>query len=590
MPAYRLLALFCLLLPAVGGCVSGGGASYPPRPVAPPPADNSAPSSSKSTSATGSRIDSPRVSRPAPEATPSLSSQADQAARSAPLSSEPFRVDEVFNYAATEEPQVSRRLAHYQSREREWSALAGRLGELLAGRKPSESWSTCLAELVSTREKYARARELLRDLEFGDPRRLMSAATALGEARRADISFLSGNCEQVRQTAVQSVAVGFDLSPGDTAGQLEELVLSHAGQGRIPEAVESLDMLRRYYPGHAGDPGFIRRLSLAFMRSGAAGHALGLLADYRNSAPDVQRVDLGRLRADLLMVAGQYEEARAGYEEIAARHAAMADERQWVEEQLRLLRGEVPASPRERQLFAAILEAYLLYEGGVQPPEFVENLRRLESRYPVGILTFRARIMADELAENSRKWLRNQLDQAREQMGRQDYAGAVERLQAIPLESLVADEQAEVSALLDEARILEREEEERRLQQELQELADQWDEAERLLGMRRYDEAMEAFSLLLETRYHDEAARKIGEAADMAAGELRRQAAGLFVRARRDGDLQAAEESWHLLRRIVRDYPRSKLIERVRDNLGQVEEYLERLEPGIVERLGDGET
>jgi hypothetical protein len=99
---------------------------------------------------------------------------------------------------------------------------------------------------------------------------------------------------------------------------------------------------------------------------------------------------------------------------------------------------------------------------------------------------------------------------------------------------------------------------------------------------------------LLGSAYADESRRLIREASQEAAAELRREAAGLFVRARRSDNPERAREfaveSWTLLRRIVSRYPDSDIIPRVWDNLVPVEEFLESLEPGLVDRLQEEEA
>lgn len=501
----------------------------------------------------------------------------------------PELAEEVFRYAEGEERQVAARLGYHRDRERHWRELEGRLTALVGEGGLPDRWRQCREQLTTVVTAYQQAQDRLRDLQFGDFADLPAGAAAVAVALRADLEFGAGRCAEIEQQAEITVAAELDRFHTVASEQLQAVALHHAGQGRAAEAAAALDNLARLYPERQLPPHLVSEAALALTRAGAGEEALRLLARHRRTAakPDF-KPDPARLEADLLLLAGRGDEARKLYGQIAARHAAGEDERRWIAEQLALLRGEVLAGNVERELFLEMVRDYILFDGRAVPPRLPERLARLERLYPGGMLTHRGRLLLDRVKAAAVLWLEEQQREIEELLARRDYEPAIARLEELAREELTPPKRDWVREQLALALKAQREAEEQRRFLEQQALTIQWEEANRLLGLRRFDEAITAFSQLLATEYGGEARRRIAEASLEAATEIRREAAGLFVRARRSEPRQGLElalESWRLLRRIIERYPASEIVSRVRDNLQSVEEYLESLEPGLVDRL-----
>lgn len=121
------------------------------------------------------------------------------------------------------------------------------------------------------------------------------------------------------------------------------------------------------------------------------------------------------------------------------------------------------------------------------------------------------------------------------------------------------------------------------------ELLEAWNKAGALFDAGKYEETIVELAVLVNTSYSAVAKEKILKAQTEVAKQLRTQAAGLFVKARKS-DVSAQkkkllEESWALLNKIVTTYPEIAIIDKVKQNLSQIEEQLEELDPALLHHL-----
>lgn len=566
----RISFLILLLWPLVAmiGCAAGPVAQ-PPSPEPPPVVEPAGPV---------------EPVQPEPE---EVEPPAPAAALPPPL----FEAEEIFDFSVAEEEYLRPHLERYLEKRQAWRQKAADLAELVPrGDWPAE-WSRCLEQVQEVAAGYEAAMERLNDLEFAGPAMFGEAATALSAAYRADLAFVAGDCGEYYRLAGKTVASrleSFQLAAGE---QLQAIMLHYARQGEGEGVRQTLASWQRLYPDQLLPFASLEKVALALFRAGEREQALELLAaqEEATAGRPVESLAIARLRADLLLIAGQEEQARRRYEEIAAGLAALDEQRQWVAEQLRLLRGQLPVSREERELFLNLLGEAVLYDGRALPEGLTRSRQRLEERFPAGLLTFRARLLAEEVERRAKAWFQAQLGRVEEWKADGVYDQAIAALQDLLAENLLLPQREQLREMLATAEESRRAAEESRRQLERQALEIQWEEADRLLGLGRYDEAIMAFSRLLESDYGAEARRRMGEAAREAATELRREAAALFVQARRSADperaAELAGESWRLLRRIVAQYPDSGIVERVLDNLASVEAYLEELDPQLLKRL-----
>lgn len=123
-----------------------------------------------------------------------------------------------------------------------------------------------------------------------------------------------------------------------------------------------------------------------------------------------------------------------------------------------------------------------------------------------------------------------------------------------------------------------------------QEQLEKWQRAATLFDSGNYDEAIGEFSGLLNTPLALVAREKIREAQTAVANQLRRQAAGILARKIVDAEQKKKLllEAWALLNKIISGYPEAAIIDKVKQNLAQIEIQLDQLDPGLLPRLKSG--
>lgn len=489
---------------------------------------------------------------------------------------------------AAEQEQLAWRLKAREDEFRVWRGLDEQLRGLAAAERRPVGWADCLARLGSVVDGYRRTGELL-----AVPERLETwtgeMVRRLGEDYRRDLAFADGDCRETLRLAELAAAADLAVYRNSLAEQMEAAVLRYLESGREEDAIRALGNLEVAYPGWEISPAPLSRIAAALFRQGKTAEALQLLTRHGGPARKEGRERLLRARADLLLLAGRVGEARRLYEELAVGQAARREEEKWVAEQLALLKGEAGSSETERRLFLGVLRDALLFDGRRLPPALRAGVARLERDFPASQLTERARRLEAGVGREAAAWLERQQVKVDESLAAKDFSAAVSRLEKLLEVPLPPESRRQTREALEAVLAAkEREEQERRLREE-QALNVQWEEAVRLQGLRKYDEALSAFGRLFETAYGDQARQRSRETALAAATDLRREAAGLFLRAQRAADPQQKREqaaaSWRLLRRILEHYPDTDLTPRIKDNLRSLEEYLAGQAPDLLEKL-----
>ncbi len=117
-----------------------------------------------------------------------------------------------------------------------------------------------------------------------------------------------------------------------------------------------------------------------------------------------------------------------------------------------------------------------------------------------------------------------------------------------------------------------------------------WNTAVGLFDAGKYEEVIPELAGLVNTSaYGGVAKEKLLKAQTEVAKQLRSQAAATFVRARKSETpaqkKKLLEESWALLNKIVTTYPEVAIIDKVKQNLSQIEDQLEDLDPASLQQL-----
>jgi hypothetical protein len=121
------------------------------------------------------------------------------------------------------------------------------------------------------------------------------------------------------------------------------------------------------------------------------------------------------------------------------------------------------------------------------------------------------------------------------------------------------------------------------------EMNQKWETAVQLMDSQRFGDAISAFEMLKGTDYEDKAERKIVEAANLAAGSMRKEAASLFIQAGKTPDIEKKKEllrnSHRLLTEILTKFPQTDLLDKVQQNIAILEEQIRKIDPALLEEI-----
>jgi hypothetical protein len=244
--------------------------------------------------------------------------------------------------------------------------------------------------------------------------------------------------------------------------------------------------------------------------------------------------------------------------------------------------------------FQRIIKSSLIIKGQWVPPELSRNVTLFTQNFPGSIFLKRAGEILAEAKQRSQTWADGQLTELEALLADKDFKRARELIDNL-LSGPVPEERREsLLAIREEVLLAETKEMEFQQQAQEQKQAIEWSEALNLLDSRRYDEAITALGVFVGTAYEEEARAKIGLAANQAANENRRQAANLFVKARKTQDKkyrqELLQESRQLLVDILQKYPQSEIIDKVKQNLRIIEEQIRNVDPGGSRQVPDSQS
>ena len=177
------------------------------------------------------------------------------------------------------------------------------------------------------------------------------------------------------------------------------------------------------------------------------------------------------------------------------------------------------------------------------------------------------------------------MDQARQLASERKFIQALEMLASWSRQDQPEEYAAAVKALEEEIRAQQAQESEMQVMQEKEALDAQWQKALEMFDHRQFDQSIVLFEELVDTPYQGQARAKISEAVNLAATELRKEAASLFIKARKTNDVDQKKalllESRRLLLLVQQKYPQADIIDKVRQNQKATEDQLRALEPNL---------
>lgn len=475
---------------------------------------------------------------------------------------------------------IRQRKELYQAREREWKELMASFTLYDYPVPDKKRVEQCVALTGGLAAGYKSLQEMAERSAVVQKK----DAPTLFAVFRQDIAFFEKECSSVYKTVHEALPGHLDQYR-ETVHQQGEEALRYLEQTNDPAAV--ISAYENMVAAGASDVGREAKkiYAKALQRSGRLEEAAAVLLDVADSAGPIDGAPLRLEAGDLLFATGNYGEASRHYQAVASLVDGLKNFEARAGKKLELLAGQGEHG-REIEQYRLALAAWLRYGGGELPADLVEGVRLLEGEFPESPYAAAARELVNGLTAKAADRATQALDQARQLADEKKFDAALGVLTPLPQGVLDQEQATMVREVAEQIRARAAEEEANRESVRLQGLEQKWDEAMGLLDQLRFDEAIVLFTELSATEeYGRDANEKIAEAANLAAAELRKEAAALFVKARNENNPGQKErllqQSRQLLSHILEQYPRAEITAKVKQNLLAIDEQLQKLQPAV---------
>ncbi|MCJ7603441.1 MAG: hypothetical protein MUO63_18315, partial [Desulfobulbaceae bacterium] len=369
------------------------------------------------------------------------------------------------------------------------------------------------------------------------------------------------------------------------AGQAEEVVRYWAAQGDYEKVLESYENMI----GAGADKGIApetRELYARALRAtGKLGQAADVLLEAAQGKDDLQAWPLRLQAADLLFAEGKFPRASKEYEQVAGLFSRLKQADVQVETQLALLAGQ-DEHGQELELYRRALKGWLQYDGATLSPDLVESVQRLEEVFPESIYARMGRALLDKAGGRVQQNVDEAMQQARQLASERKFTQALEVLAPWSRKAQSDEAVSPVRELEEEIRKQQSQEAEMQQMQEKEALDAKWQKALEMLDHQQFDQSIVLFEELVDSHYQDQARAKISEAVNLAAAELRKEAANLFMKARKTDAVEQKKalllESRFLLLLVQQKYPQADIIDKVKQNQIATEDQIRALDPNLL--------
>jgi hypothetical protein len=480
------------------------------------------------------------------------------------------------------------RLEEYENRYASWLKLEekpqeGELAEELAGH--GAECTRKLEQLISRYGLLLKIMDPAGGVSQGD-----AASTGLQKIAQLDIAFLESRCaELLALTLSLPEEEAPETEPQATLAAAKKDIARKLEQGAYSEVLMAYGLLARDFPGQVVSPATRLHYVLALRYTGQVEAAARNLQNMLTAdGPFSEPLSLEGETADLLLAAGDPAAAARFYQHVITRFEESQAERTWAEEQLAFLQASELDSP-EMLAYTKLLREFLTSDYRFDGARLNEAIHAFTIEYtgsPAAVSALRLKTFT---LEKVKAWFSSKLSTAYSLVEENDFAGATQVLEGMNEYYLPAELQAVLQQTYYAIAQAELREDENRRRLEEMELTRQWEAAVNLLDSQQFDPAIAAFAALQETAYGEEALAKITEAANRAAGRMRKEAAALFIRAGKTPDPEEKKKlllsSHRLLHDIVARYPQSDLLGKVHQNITILEEQIERIDPTLLEQI-----
>jgi hypothetical protein len=484
---------------------------------------------------------------------------------------------------------IQQRIYEYQYKYDQWVEVSTTRQQ----EDPALEISPRQAECVQTIERILAGYTLLLD-ELQGSRTLPAAAIAsssFSSMQQLDIAFLESSCSEL--LAMEIPPPSFDLpveeQPELSFDAAQKSIAADVELGNYEDALVNYASLSQKFPGQK--PSLATELNY--------GHALQYTGQLEEAAAQFNRIlasddlsvtplSLQLEIADLYLASGNIAAAESYYEKLLQTQKSLEAEKTFAVEQLAFLRSLDPDS-KDMAAYLQLLQDFQTHDYRIHAANLNEKANRFAAENagrPIAASGLRLKTFT---ISQLNAWFDRQLMRIDFLVMERKFAEAADILKNMTKYYLPAELQAVVQKTsYDIAQAeLQDTETQRRIKEE--ELTEQWDTAVHLLDSQKFDDAILAFGAFGDTEYEEQAQLKIIEASNLAAGQLRKDAASLFIKAGKTTDFEKKRDllvaSYELLNEIIVKYPQTDLLDKVNQNIAILEEQIRKFDPALLEEL-----
>ncbi len=474
---------------------------------------------------------------------------------------------------------VAKRLDLYEKKQAHWQNVAATFLELDLAMEQPARWEECTALIGRIIIGYTG----VRDLAHGGVTRIAATPT---EVFGQEISYLESDCEEIFVQAVAATPGALQNYREIISSQAEAVLFFYAGQEQYDKVIAAYEDLQAISSGGNRSAQVREVYAQALRATGQMAQASRVLLEIADAKGDGQGWPQRLQAAELLFAQGEFARARQQYQRVAVVFADWQRVESEVKDHVVLL-SDFESHPKETSLYGQALYGWLLFDGSGLPRQLAESVARLEREFAETDHARMARQLLNKASGSAGEYVDLQLQVAGDLVAEKEFFQALELLGILSKSSLPDEKAQLVEETLREVQLLnEQDIEEKKILKE-QELADSWQEALHLFDQRKFDLAIAGFEALLSTSYQQEAKMKIVAAANLAAADLRKQAAGLFVKSRKvthpEQKTDLLMKSRRLLLLIQKKYPEADVIPKVIQNQSAIEEQIRAIDSDLLE-------
>lgn len=482
---------------------------------------------------------------------------------------------------------VQHRLIVYENKYKQWLDISeAPLPDSLAKEIASQK-TECVNKLEAIQNGY---KQLMKMMQLAESLPSAPAASVNPKnMQQVDIGFLEGRCNGLLTLSIADLGEGKPKAEPKTLFlEEQENIAAYMREGNYSKVILTYTNLTQNFPDQelplSTRLNYFRSLKYTGQVEAAARYFKNLLASDNFS---INPITIQREIADLLLADAKVDTAKFFYNNLIQEQRSLDAEKTWAQEQLAFLNSVEPDS-EDMIAYMKLLREFKSFDYRVYAPrlnKMVNDFANEHAGSPIAVSALRLKTFA---VNQLKAWFGRQLVKIDTLVANKKFTEANTVLKEISNYYLPAELQAVLQKTFYDVAQAEFQDQENQQNQKEMELTSQWEAAVNLLDSQKYDPAISAFASLTGTEYEKEAKMKIIEAANQAAGEMRKEAAALFIRAGKTQDLEQKKnlllESHRLLTDILAKYPQTELLDKVQQNISILEEQISRLDPTLLEK------